>query len=116
MTSQLERLYAMAHSSTHVLHGQWDAPVSGALGGVSLSWHAHTLELRRGARVEHVYSFKEHVRDACTTFMNDQPALCIVLDRMLYVHMPHVGEAFTIPLTFCTACLLYTSPSPRDRG
>ena len=93
----------MAHSSTHVLHGQWDAPVSGALGGVSLSWHAHTLELRRGARVEHVYSFKEHVRDACTTFMNDQPALCIVLDRMLYVHMPHVGEAFTVPLTFCTA-------------
>ena len=39
-----------------------------------------------------------------------------IVDRIYIGHMPEVGASALTGVGLFTPCLLYTSPSPRDRG
>lgn len=107
---QLARLRAMARVGAHAEPGRWRAPshAGAALDGVELTWHAHTVQLWRGTALVRTYTFPKRVREACTAHMHIahdvcEAAVCIALDRLLYVHVPHLGHAASLPLPFCVA-------------
>ncbi|WFD27606.1 Anaphase-promoting complex subunit 1 [Malassezia nana] len=110
---QLARLRAMARVGAQAKSGRWRAPsdtLDAVLNGVKLTWHAHTVQLWRGAALVRTYTFAECVRDACTGFIHItqdacEAAVCIALDRLLYVHVPRLGHTYTVPLLFCVARL-----------
>ena len=59
---QLARLRAMARVGAHAEPGRWRAPrgtLGPALDGVELTWHAHAVQLWRGATLVRTYTFPE---------------------------------------------------------
>lgn len=108
---QLARLRAMARVGAHAEPGRWRAPrgtLGPALDGVELTWHAHAVQLWRGATLVRTYTFPERVRAACTAHMyvtqdTCEAVVCVALDRLLYVHVPRLGHAASVPLSFCAA-------------
>ncbi|WFD23515.1 Anaphase-promoting complex subunit 1 [Malassezia equina] len=108
---QLARLRAMARVGAQYESGRWRAPsttLDDALHGVELTWHAHTVQLWRGAMLVHTYTFPERVRYTCTARMHltqdtCEAAVCIALDHLLYVHVPRLGHTASLPLSFGVA-------------
>ncbi|KOS16503.1 negative regulator of mitosis [Malassezia pachydermatis] len=100
----------MARAESHTSTGSYTPTLDDAWPHTRLVWDGSVVQWWHGTTLRHTYTFAEHVRDACTAWMHVseeqcEPALCIALERMMYIHCPRLGDTYTLPLYFCAARL-----------
>ena len=110
----------MVHSTDFMVIFLWLVALSGALAALFFAWKFFSWVVAQDEGDEKMVYIAENVREGARAYLNRQykvVSIFFVVTSITLTIFAYVFKAQSnwVPFAFVTGCLLYTSPSPRDR-